>query len=133
MRIDNSNGHMIDSNEIVVHDDIFGDMVFNRVTDELRVILTKAQNRESTYEIKFANVVGVSLTACNFWGKSPHILDFEYIEPNDQKILPNLECIRKEQHPSCKLKSDTRYIETVMTFISGDTLRVACEYIIFDQ
>ena len=45
-------------------------------------------------------------------------------------------CLTKKQEGGesfafCKMKSRENYLETLMTFASGDQLRVACENIIY--
>lgn len=133
MRIDFSNCHVLNSNEINIHDDVLCNMHFDREKGELRVRLQKPLEGDREYEIKFSNVIGVSISACNFWGRSPHVLDFEYVEPNEQVLFPKLEHTRRERHPQCKLQTGTVFIETVMTFISGDVLNVVCEAITWEQ
>lgn len=133
MRIDFSNCHVLDSNEIDIHDDVFCYIHFDRETDELRVGLQNPLKGGQEYEIKFSNVIGVSISACNFWGRSPHVLDFEYVESNEQLLFSELEHTRKERHPQCKLQAGTVFIETVMTFISGDILNVVCESITWEK
>lgn len=54
------------------------------------------------------------MSACNFWGRSPHVLDFEWTDTNVQKLLPGLEQVREERHPQCKLSSNTAFIETII-------------------
>ena len=72
------------------------------------------------------------MTSCDFWGFSPYILDFEYIEEyNDNTIIQKLFNKKDNNHyPFCSLNDREKYIETIITFTSGDQLIIACESII---
>ena len=135
MIITNSMGYLINSKEVYVHDDTLQQVVFNRCNRTLELFISKHNNEESsTYVIKFAKTVGFEMTSCNYWGESSHILDFEYLERTHNVLLPRLysrNC--GEFAPFCELSSDKDYIETLMTFSSGDQLRIVCEYIIIAE
>ena len=64
-------------------------------------------------------------------GESPYIFDFEYIAPDERTIIPKLfERKEKFDDPACTLGYPEMYIETEMTFVSGDRLIIACESIV---
>ncbi len=130
MRIENSNGNIINS-EIYIHDDIFNNLLYEKDSNTLKLLLSKANEYESKYEINYINVIAFEMTSCNYWGKSPHILDFEYVEHNNCKLLPALYEKQKGMpyNPECKLACKNDYIETVITFSSGDQMIVVCESI----
>lgn len=62
------------------------------------------------------------MTACDYWGKSPHVCDFEWVK--DKKLLPKL---LENEYADKSMGKDM--IEVLFTFISGDTLRIVCKYI----
>lgn len=71
------------------------------------------------------------MTSCDFWGSSPHILDFEYVEKSDNTIIAQLLKKRdNDAYPFCTLTNREKYIEIMITFVSGDQLKIACESII---
>lgn len=48
------------------------------------------ESNKKRRSIVFLNVIGFEMTSCDFWGSSPHILDFEYVEPKDHTLIPKL-------------------------------------------
>ena len=130
MRIDKSNGDIINS-EVYIHDDIFNNLLYDKKTSTLKFSLSKSNDYESMYEINYINVVAFEMTSCDYWGESPHILDFEYVEYSNCKLLPKLYEEQKKMpyNPECKLIYKKEYIETIVTFTSGDQMIVVCEYI----
>lgn len=135
MRIDDSNGKLLDSKDFNFHDDILDQLLFNRDKQEMNLFIIKEEYKNKKYIIRFCGVIGFEMTSCDFWGKSPHILDFEYIEHNSRIVIPKLYNIKNNSqiNPMCKLTDDSKYIETTITFASGDKLIVACEYIALEN
>ena len=73
------------------------------------------------------------MTSCDFWGHSPHILDFEYMESENRLIIPKL-FDKEKLYPGCsRLTKQEEYIETLITFSSGDQLRIACQEIVIED
>ena len=131
MLIDSLNGEIINSNEVYIHDDILEDFYFNRMKKKLHLTILKERNfNNKRFSIDFLNVIGFEMTSCDFWGSSPHILDFEYVKKNNTTIIPKLfEKKNNNDYPLCLLNNREKYIETIITFTSGDQLIVACESI----
>lgn len=129
MIFNNINGAIINTKKINIHDDILIDLMFERKNRKLTLLLTK-ENR-IRYHMTFINVIGFDFTACNFWGNSPHVLDFEYVDMSKRNIIPKLLKIKESTlcDPTCVLETQKDFIETKMTFTSGDKLEIACEYI----
>ncbi len=75
-------------------------------------------------------VIGFSMTSCDFWGASECVFDFEYVEFNERVIIPNLQKKWEDVKNASPAVSYDGYIEVLITFSSGDQLRVACEKII---
>ncbi len=134
MRIDASNGKIIDSKEVYIHDDILNELCFYRQEKRLKLIIRKFEDQNDMFTIEFINVIGFEMTSCDFWGPSRRILDFEYIEKDDNTIIPKLFEIKdNNDYSSCTLNDREKYIESVITFISGDQLRIACEEIVIED
>lgn len=131
MRIDKSNGRILDSKEVYIHDDIFNELRFEHSKKKLYLSITKQGIQGENFIIEFVNVVGFELTSCDFWGPSIHIFDFEYVEHDNRTLLPKLfEKKNNNPDPCCSLITQENYIESVITFTSGDQLIIACEYIL---
>ena len=129
MIINELNGPIINTNDIYIHDDILSVVEFDRIHKKLNLFCSKWMNRSSQYSICFINVLGFEMTSADFWGASERILDFEYIKPQNRVVLPRIQ--KKWEQSSLPLKpSYDQYIETLITFASGDQLRVACESIV---
>lgn len=132
MIVDASNGKLINSREVNIHDDILEEFYFDRTKKKLHLSILKEREFDSErFSIDFLNVIGFEMTSCDFWGASPHILDFEYVEKSDNTIISQLFKKRDENdYPFCRLTNQENYIEVMITFVSGDQLIIACESII---
>lgn len=132
MIIDASNGKIINSKEMYIHDDILEEFCFNRTEKKLHLSILKDEEFGSKrFSIDFLHVIGFEMTSCDFLGSSPHILDFEYVEKNDNVIIPKLFEIKDSNDCTyCTLNNREEYIETKITFSSGDQLIIACKSII---
>lgn len=131
MIIDASNGEIINTRAVCIHDDILEEFCFNREEKKLHLTIIKAETDDKRVSIDFLHVIGFLMTSCDFWGCSPHIFDFEYVKHNDNVIIPKL--FQKKDNDDClicSLKEQEKYIETKMIFTSGDELIVACESVV---
>ena len=128
MIINISNGELINSKKIYIHDDIFEELCFHRMKKKLHLSIYNESNKKRR-SIVFLNVIGFEMTSCDFWFSFPHILDFEYVEPKDHTLIPKL-FDKNDSNFSRYLPNDLeKYIETTITLTSGDQLIVACENI----
>ena len=133
MVIDALNGEIVNSKEIYIHDDILEELSFNRFEKKLHLSILEFKTREK-YSIDFLQVIGFEMTSCDFWGFSSRILDFEYTERDNNSIITKLVEIKNIYgYTSCNLKDKETYFETVITFVSGDQLKIACEIIAFKE
>jgi len=131
MIIDASNGSIINSKAICIHDDIVDELHFWRSSKKLHLSVKKENGND--YSIDYLEVIGFEITSCDFWGSSPHILDFEYVEKLENTIIPAL--FMKNNTSStlfCSLDNQDAYFESKITFSSGDCLKVACKSINID-
>ena len=128
MKINKSNAEIINSKEVSIHDDFLLSFNFDRNAKKLLLKFKKNYPIKKLYDMEFSNVIGFEMTACDFWGASICAFDFEYIDSNEQLLIPKL--IDRFNQPGCHYTNAyEEYIETVITFTSGDSLRVACETI----
>ncbi len=130
MIIDASNGKIINSKKVYIHDDILEELCFFRTEKRLHLSILDEKSDCNSFSIDFLQVIGFEMTSCDFWGSSPYILDFEYVEKSNTTVIPQLFEIKKnDDDPCCPLNDREKYIETIITFKSGDRLRIACESI----
>lgn len=131
MIIDSSNGNIINTKEIYLHDDILDELTFNRPQKHLVLSAIECKENGKRFAINFLQVIGFEMTSCDFWGCSPHIFDFEYVIPSRQELIPRLfETKSMENDPACQMIDRNLYIETKMIFTSGDHLIIACKSIL---
>jgi len=132
VRIDASNAEIINSKAVYIHDDVLENLTFNRERKELCLYITR-NSSERKYSILYSGVIGFNMTSCDFWGSSPRILDFEKTGREESTIISKLFSIKKDNgFTDSLLESEESYIETVITFVSGDKLTVACKCIDID-
>jgi len=132
MIINTSNINLITERKISIHDYIFLKMEFNYIKEKLAVDILDDNMNEVPHTIEFCNIIGFEMQHCNFWGKSPHILDWEIAEENEETMIPKLFYEKqKNNYDSSNLIDGEKYIESIITFTSGDKLIVACSYIVF--
>lgn len=129
MTIDVSNAEIINSKEVCMHDDILKELCFIRHEKKLQLLMLR-EEMFKRYTVDFFRVIGFEMTACDFWGHSPHILDFEYVERKNNTLIPKLFEKKDKDCTYSSLRNQEDYIETVITFSSGDQLRIACESIV---
>lgn len=134
MKIDAFNKDIINTSTINIHDSIFINMTYHYFEKKIDFIAKNDQNMKKTYHLEFFNVIGYEMISCEFWGKSPYIFDWEVKKAQDQALIAKLTKEQKVQnYPYSRLKNDTKYFESTITFTSGDRLTIACEYICFNE
>ncbi len=141
MVINASNAKILNLGEIYIHDDILTELKFNRMEKKLTLLNLKYGTltgplEGDEYTVEFLNVIGFKMTACDFWGPSRRIFSFDLVPEYDLKIIPKMFEIRDDtdkggEFSCCTLGNRDNYIEVMITFISGDRLRIACETIVF--
>lgn len=129
MRIDISNARIINTPIIYIHDNILKKVEYNKHKSCLEVFTCKSTGEECI--LNFEKVVYFQMTACDFWGPSTNILDFEYLEPTECCAIPKL-LDKSGEQDKYGVKKRVRFnelIETRMTLCSGDQLTIVCEFI----
>ena len=125
MQIDRTNRETFEA-EIYIHDSVLDDLRFDRREKHLHLQITDTYPCPKRRSIDFFEVIGFEMSACNYWGPSERILDFEYID-EEKTLIPRLVEKRKnDRWPDFDAADPSKYIELLITFVSGDTLRVAC-------
>ena len=128
MKIDKINGDIINTDKINIHDYIFKELKFDYSNKNIYILLLGPEPKAGSIIIIFFNVIGFNMISCDFWGKSPHVLDWEFVQDEEQ-LLTNKLLEEKHNFSDSKLEGFTTYMETVMTLTSGDLLTIVCEYI----
>ena len=90
MKIDNKNGNIINTPSISMHDSVIFNFHYNRMDKKISLELEDEWNNYEIYITRFNNVIGFEMTSCDYWGSSPHIYDFEYVEENERTLIPKL-------------------------------------------
>ena len=134
MCINDLNGKLINFNNIM-HDKIIKQFVYDYKTSTLKLLFMDDINIIIFYSIDFYNVVGLDMTSCDFWGRSPHVDYFGYVEHDERKLLPKLYEEKNQTNTSsnCRLDCNKNYLEILLSFISGNIITIACEYMEFKK
>lgn len=137
MKIDFTNGIIINTARFSVHDDVFINMSYERKIDKgiIKLTLQRYDNPEHRYCISLVNSIGYEGTSFSFWDTSSRLSDFEFIVPEKRTLLPKLYGIQNQILVDCdrELVQNKEYIEIAVNFISGDKLTIVCEYMEIDN
>ena len=135
MLINKLNADIINSGSVSLHDAIFHNLNFNFWEKKLTLQFEIESDTNLYVQFNFLETIGFNMTSCDFWGRSPHVLDFEYIESEKYNLLSNLTERKNKSphHPLCVLNSDKKFWECLFTFSSGDTLRIVCSTLQIEQ
>ena len=125
MIIDKTRAQIINTQDVYLHDDILHFLHFDT---ENKIITLDLQNERTNYHIHFENVIGFSMSSCDFWGKSNHeyVLDFEFITPENEMLIPKLREKWNDIPNNSFEMCWGNFFETLFTFSSGNTLLIAC-------
>ena len=133
MIINATNAEIINTKDVYLHDEIMLNLKYNRKKKKITMTIRDEFDAKIKYNINFIDIIGFYGTSCDFWGPSPYICDFVYMKKEYQIIIPELKKHGEETpHFEFEINLDD-YLETRMTFISGDHLRIACREIIIDE
>ena len=128
MIIDKSNVQILNTPEVHLHDDILHLFHFDRIKKELTLDLQRWDSKKE-YKMKFENVLGFSMSSCDFWGESEYINGFVFIDSENEMLIQNLR-EKWNSTPNNPFEMCWEpFFETLFEFISGDTLRIVCEKI----
>lgn len=132
MKIDYKNKNVI-NDEIYIHDSIFEGFSYK---EEEKKIVIELENYclKKSFKLQFCNALIFNCEMCEFWGKSPNILDWEV-----SKDEPLIQKMKKKQKDNNELywtslvDLEKSYVESRITLTSGDTIEIVCEYIEFEE
>lgn len=128
------NKEIINSKKINIHDSVFKGMFFDYDEKKVHIKVVNVGSESKTYSIEFFNVIGFEMVSCDFWGKSPHVFDWSALKEENQHLIKSL--FQEQQNNNyqySRITDKTKFLETFFTFTSGDRLRIACEFIIFEE
>lgn len=132
-KIDCENVDMVNSKEVCVHDAVFNGFMFDY---ENKVVTFEADENFNGNKIRlsFYNVLELKMGNYESWGESPYIFDLCVEKYYNEMLLNNDEdsnrCVKKHYSEEFLFN---RYIKSTLTLVSGDTLNIICEYIIYDE
>lgn len=134
MRFDSLNHGIENTREANIHDSIVLTIQYDYYHNTILFESKDDWGRNVIYSLLFNNVIGFEMMSCDFWGKSPHVFDWGCEEKTDQYLINRLFAEKNtHNYMYSRLEDKDKYIEAVIDFTSGDKLRVACEYIIFEE
>lgn len=134
MLINAANQEIINTRDVYVHDSIFVDMTFDY--HEKKFYFNSKKNNPSgkIYSIIFFNVIEIDMVWCDFWGESHYILDWESVKVENQKLIKKLFTEKNDNNYSnSRLSTEREYMESIITFKSGDHITIACEYVDYKE
>ena len=125
MKIDYNNRNSIRKN-VYVHDSTFDGFSYY---EEKKIVSFNLKNKylNKCFKIDFYNTIGISCQICN--SLKHCIFDLDLC---DEKVLTE-ELKKFNDEASSLLEKEDKYIETFFLMTSGDIIRIACEYIIFEE
>ena len=132
MKINVTNINTVNFDITYIHDYIFKEMKFDYTKKNIYIIISKNNDTKTDRIIKFNNVIGFNMISCDFWGQSPHILDWEFTDKDNTIINKLFDEKNNHDYQDSRLTSIEDYIESIITFTSGNRLTIACEDIIVD-
>lgn len=130
MKIDIYNANVINTNNVNIHDYIFEKLEFIYSEKNIYITLSNFDSEQQSKIIVFYDVVGINMVSCDFWGRSLYVLDWEFVDGNEKRLINKLfETKECHKYVNSTLEKPENYIETNMTLSSGDVLTIACRYI----
>ena len=133
MKIDFSNKEIIESRDVNIHDFVIADLKYAPMKNELFCLFRNDYLRQYC-DIKYYNVLFVDIQSCDFWGVSPHVLDWELGEEYGNPLTKKVSELQKSHHyTTSRFKDYDKLVESILTFSSGNRISVLCEYIEYEK
>lgn len=132
MRIDYNNKNILPKEEIYIHDSTFEGFTYQEEEQKVSFRL-KNGFLNKFFKIDFFNTIGINCQLCRSWGGGDSVIDFDLW--NGENLIEELKKIHDEKYENehTLLDEGTDYIEAYFIMNSGDEIRIACEYIIFEE
>lgn len=81
--------------------------------------------------ITYSNVISVEIQSCNFLGDSFKVLNWKLGEKSKSKTTTKVAKLKNADYLKPQFEECDRLVETILTFYSGNTITILCEYIDF--
>ena len=131
MKIDYKNKEIIRSRDVYVHDSTFEGFTYHEEQQKLSFRM-KNWFLNKYFKIDFYNTINIDCKLCKFWGGGDSVADFNLCDEGE--LTEELKKIQTtEGYIHSLLDDETNYIESYFIMNSGDEIRIACEYIIFEE
>lgn len=116
-----------------IHDSAFYGFSY-RENDKTLLVELSNHYMNKFFKIQFHNVLVLNCEMCQFWGKSPYVFDWNIDE--NEILIKNI--MEKQKNNESKfwcsiLRTPKEYIQINITFTSGDTIDIVCEFIEFEE
>ena len=120
----------MDKLDFNIHDYTFLNLKVNYKKKSVQIEIQPPHTDAKKERIIFSNMIGLEMVSCDFWGSSPHILDLETLPSSKQKLIKSLFQEKSDNgYTFSRLSNESKFIEIVITFTSGDRLTIACEHV----
>ena len=130
----NKNNIENEINSISLHDDIIEEFKFDIYQRRISLTLLSYKEERKEYTLEYIDVLGFEINSDRCWCvNSPNIVDFEYVNDKYSLLLSRL--IEDVNNRTCEdfrkknLEKTKDCFETLITFATGDRLRVVCDSI----
>lgn len=132
MRFNRKNAETIKQAKFSLHDARLDSFTFDHILRSLTIEVLWPFETEMA-KIVFTGVIGFCMTCCDFWGKSERISCFCPVRDDDRRLVSDLFQIKNStENEYSSLRAEEEYLEMIIEFISGDSMRIACEYVDFE-
>ena len=133
MRIDYNNKNILQKEEIYIHDSTFEGFTYQEEEQKVSFRL-KNGFLNKLFKIDFYNTIGINCQLCKLYGGGDSVADFDlWGEGELIEELKRMNDVKKFKNAHSLLDEKTDYIEAYFIMNSADEIRIACEYIIFEE
>lgn len=130
MRIDFTNKRIIESEEISINDFDITSFFYDQIGNKIYCIF-RNDYIEKNCLITYSNVISVEIQSCNFLGDSFKVLNWKLGEKSKSKTTTKVAKLKNADYLKPQFEECDRLVETILTFYSGNTITILCEYIDF--
>ena len=133
MKIDYKNKEIIRSRDVYVHDSTFEGFTYHEEEQKLSFRM-KNWFLNKYFKIDFYNTIGINCQLCKLYGAGESVADFDlWVGEELIEELKGMNDVKKFKNAHSLLDEKTDYIEAYFIMNSADEIRIACEYIIFEE
>lgn len=129
MKINYENANFIE--KINIHDYVIDDIKYQINQNKMSIFISNPLEHKS-FLIQFMDILSYEIQSCDFWFPSPNILDWEVKQFPEQTLLNRIQHYQKSNnYTSARYECLEQYIDTIITFCSGNTIELLCKNINF--